>query len=203
SIFAHSVPDFEAVAQKISEAKPDAIEVNISCPNVSNEGRMFACSSADSSSVTARVKDMAGRTPIFVKLSPNVSDIVSIAKSVEDSGADGIIAINTVSGMIIDAYARKPVLTNKFGGVSGPAIKPVALKAVYEISRAVQIPIIGTGGVTTGIDAAEMLMAGAAAVGIGTALSYPGRSFGAIAKELESFMAEMGYSGVKQLRLDE
>lgn len=203
SIFAHSLQDFEAVAQKISLAKPDAIEVNISCPNVSNEGRMFACSTADAASVTVRVKEAVGKIPILVKLSPNVTDIVSVAKSVEDAGADGIVAINTVSGMIIDAYARKPVLTNKFGGVSGPAIKPVALKAVYEISRAVRIPVIGTGGVTTGIDAAEMLLAGASAVGIGTALSFPGRTFGAIVSELESFMSENGYSSIKQLKLDE
>ena len=202
SIFAHSIEDFVAVSKIVLEAKPDALELNISCPNVHKEGKMFACSAADASDVTSKVVEISN-VPVFVKLTPNVTDIVSIAKSVEKAGADGICAINTVSGMLIDAKARMPILSNKFGGVSGKALKPIALKAVYEISRAVEIPIIGTGGIMTGIDAAEMLMAGATAVGVGSALSYRDKAFASIVSELQGFMAENGYSKISELKLIE
>ncbi|MBM3229831.1 dihydroorotate dehydrogenase, partial [Candidatus Parvarchaeota archaeon] len=200
SIFGNTMEDFASVAKIVLEAKPDAIEANISCPNVHKEGEMFACSAASASKVTGMVKEAAGKAPVLVKLSPNVTSIVQIAKSVEDAGADGIIAINTVSGMLVDAHARRPILSNKFGGISGKAIKPVALKAVYEISRAVQIPVIGVGGVFSGLDAAEMLMCGASAVGVGTALSYRENAFASINSELAQFMSQNGYSKIRELK---
>ncbi len=142
------------------------------------------------------------RIPISVKLAPNVPDIARIARAVVEAGADAITAVNTMPGMVIDAVSGRPVLSNKVGGVSGPALKPIALRAVYEIAQAAAgVPIIGTGGVTTGQDAAEMLMAGATVVGVGSAVWYRGvAAFGQINAELAAFMAEHGYPSVASLR---
>jgi dihydroorotate dehydrogenase (NAD+) catalytic subunit len=139
--------------------------------------------------------------PISVKLAPNVPDIARIARAVVEAGADSITAVNTMPGMVIDAASGRPVLSNKVGGVSGPALKPIALRAVYEIAHAVQVPIIGTGGVNTGVDAAEMLMAGATVVGVGSAVWYRGvDAFGQINAELAAFMAQHGHPSVASLR---
>ena len=202
SVFARSIEEFAGVAQIVMEAKPDAIELNMSCPNVGSEGRMFACVSGDAAKVVEAVKDVC-KAPVFAKLTPNVTDIVEVAKAVEGAGANGIVAINTMPGMLIDAKARKPILTNKEGGLSGAALKPIALRAVYSVSRAVEIPIIGTGGVLSGMDAVEMLMVGASAVGVGSAISYRKNAFGAIRGELAVFMRENGYSKISELKLDE
>ncbi len=201
SIVGKKVEDYAEVARRISAAKPAMIEANISCPNVLREGKMFAASEQDAAEVTRAVK-AATRIPVSMKISPNVTDIASIAKACEAAGADSITAINTVSGMIIDPVARKPVLTNKIGGMSGPAIKPVALRCVYQISKAVGIPIIGTGGISTGKDAAEMLMAGATAVGVGTAC-YEGGTFTRLNSELKDFMKRYKYSKLGELKLEE
>jgi len=136
-----------------------------------------------------------------VKLTPNVADIVSIAKAVEGAGADAINAINTVGpGMAINIELKKPVLSNRFGGMSGAAIRPIAVRCVYQIREAVKIPIIGTGGVSTGRDAVEMMMAGACAVGVGTAVMERDIDvFSLIAKEIKDFMEEGGYSRIKEL----
>ena len=140
-----------------------------------------------------------------MKLSPDVPNIGEIAKACVEQGADCITAINTVGGMCIDAHARKPVLHNRFGGISGPSIKPVALKSVYLIRKAVgdKVPVIGTGGVSKGIDAIEMIMAGATAVGVGTAVGIRKNAFREIASEMEIFMKENGYSKLSQLKLEE
>ena len=224
SIFAGTVAEFGEVAAIVAQAKPDLIEVNISCPNVGDEfGTPFAGLPESAAAVTESVKraldgsqglarsahsgvlrkDRPERTehiPISVKLAPNVPDIARIAAAVVEAGADAITAVNTVPGMVIDAESGRPVLSNSVGGVSGPALKPIALRCVYEISRAVRVPIIGTGGVTTGRDAAEMLMAGASLVGVGSAVWYRGvDALTEINAELAAFMELHGYESVAAL----
>jgi dihydroorotate dehydrogenase (NAD+) catalytic subunit len=201
SIFAGTVAEFGEVARIISTARPHLIEVNISCPNVADEfGTPFAATCESASAVTTAVR-AATTLPIAVKLAPNVPDIARIAAAVVEAGADAITAVNTMPGMIIDATAGRPTLSNRVGGVSGAALKPVALRAVYEISRHLHVPIIGTGGVNSGRDAAEMLMAGATAVGVGSAVWYRGvDALGVIASELEAFMEEEGYRTLSDLR---
>ncbi len=201
SIFASSVEQFGQVAAIISQAQPDLIEVNISCPNVADEfGTPFAGSMESAAAVTEKVK-LSTNIPVCVKLAPNVPSIARIAVAVVTAGADAITAINTMPGMIIDARAGIPVLSNRMGGISGAALKPVALRCVAEIRQAVDVPIIGTGGIMTGLDAAEMLMAGATLVGIGSAVWYRGPdAFGAINSELAEFMVNEGYPDLKSLR---
>lgn len=178
SIFAGTVEEFGEVAATVAAAAPAFIEVNISCPNVGSEfGEPFAGNPGSATAVTRSVKDAVAGTdiPVIVKLAPNVPSIARIARSVVDAGADAICAINTMPGLLIDAESGQPLLANRSGGLSGPALKPVALKCVYDIYRTCpEVPIIGTGGVTTGIDAIEMMMAGATAVGVGSAIYYRG-----------------------------
>jgi dihydroorotate dehydrogenase (NAD+) catalytic subunit len=202
SIFAETVDGFGEVARKIAEAEPDFIELNISCPNVSDEfGRPFACDAGDAARITATVKEITS-IPIIVKLSPNVTDISAIAASVEQAGADAIAAINTLGpGMVIDIHSGQPILANKVGGVSGPAIRPIAVRCVYDIYRTVEIPIIGIGGVSDGRDALEMIMAGATAVGIGSAVRYRGPEvFETILDEMRAFVVEGRYTSVDEVR---
>jgi len=203
SIFADTVEHFARVAAHIVRARPDLIEVNISCPNVHAEfGTPFSADPGAAAEVTAAVQEaVAGAAPVLVKLSPNVADIGAIARAVQAAGADGITAINTLAGMVIDVHARLPVLANRTGGLSGPAIRPLAVRCVYEIFRAVNLPIIGTGGVTSGRDAVEMIMAGATAVGIGSAVYGEGPEvFSRIRDEMATLMAELGAESVEQLR---
>jgi dihydroorotate dehydrogenase (NAD+) catalytic subunit len=201
SIFGGLVEEFAQVAQIVDAAHPDLIEVNISCPNVGDEfGTPFAGTAGSAAAVTAAVKQVV-RCPIAVKLAPNVPDIARIAAAVEEAGADAITAINTMPGMVIDATSGRPLLSNRVGGISGPALKPVALRCVYEIFQAVSIPIIGTGGVSSGQDAAEMLMAGASLVGIGSAVYYRGVSaFRQIGDELADFMAQHQLPSIDAMR---
>jgi len=202
SVFAETVEGFAEVARKVGEARPDFIELNISCPNVSAEfGRPFASDAADAAWITAAVKEVTS-IPIIVKLSPNVIDIAAIASSVEQAGADAIAAINTVGpGMIIDIYSGQPILANKVGGISGPAIRPIAVRCVYDIYQAMKVPIIGIGGVSEARDALEMVMAGATAVGVGSAVHYRGvEVFQAILDEMRAFMREEGYASLYELR---
>jgi dihydroorotate dehydrogenase (NAD+) catalytic subunit len=200
SIFGTTIEDYTQLTQRLHESPIDLLEVNISCPNVHDElARPFAASCASAAAVTQAVKRVA-HVPVIVKLSPNVTDIAEIARAVEDAGADAIAAINTVAGMVIDVRAARPVLANREGGLSGPAIKPVAVRCIYECYRAVKIPILGIGGVSCGEDAAELLLAGAAAVGVGTVVHQRGvDALGQIGQELMQFMAEEGYSQVAQL----
>jgi len=202
SVFGETAEAFGDVVRTLEAAAPDLYEVNISCPNVAAEfGRPFAADPAEAARVTAIVR-AATRRPLIVKLSPNVSDIVAVGRAVVDAGADAINAINTVGpGMAIDIRARAPVLANKAGGLSGPAIKPVAVRCVYELSRALPVPIIGTGGVSSGEDAVEMIMAGATAVGVGSAFQYRGLDVpAALAEEMAAFMREQGFTGVAEMR---
>ncbi len=202
SIFAGTAAEFGDVARVIAGAHPHCIEVNISCPNVADEfGTPFAATCESAAAVTEAVKRAAGDIPISIKLAPNVPNIGRIAAAIVEAGADAITAINTMPGMLIDAEAGRPVLSNRMGGVSGPALKPIALRCVYEIARAVRVPIIGAGGVTTGRDAAEMLMAGATAVGVGSAVWMRGvEALGDIAAELAAFMAQEGYATLDVMR---
>ena len=200
NIFASTVKEFGASAKRISEAKPDLIEVNVSCPNVDDEfGKPFSCDPNLAAHVAREVKQNTN-IPILIKLSPNVSNISAIAQAVEAAGADGITLINTVGGMVIDVESATPVLSNKVGGWSGAAIKPVAVKAIYECYRAVKIPILGMGGVMTGKDAVELLMAGAVAIGIGTVIFYRGMdAFTLITQEIMEFMKSHHYRSIKEI----
>ncbi|MCS7286449.1 MAG: dihydroorotate dehydrogenase [Anaerolineae bacterium] len=201
SIFGSTIEEFARTAHIISSASPDFIEVNISCPNVEEEfGRPFAADPEAAAKVTRAVKAVTS-IPVIVKLSPNVTDIAEVACAVEEAGADAICAINTVAGMLIDVYAGRPILANRTGGLSGPAIKPIALRCVYEITQNVKIPVIGTGGVTTGKDALEMIMAGATAVGVGSAVYYRGlQAFNLIQEELADLMQKLGYRSIEEVR---
>ncbi|RME49552.1 MAG: dihydroorotate dehydrogenase [Chloroflexi bacterium] len=201
SIFGGTVEEFGQVAEIIATAEPDLIEVNISCPNVASEfGEPFSSSCASAVAVTQAVK-AATDIPIAVKLAPNVPDIAQIARGVVEAGADAITAINTMPGMVIDIESGQPVLANKVGGISGPALKPIAVRCVYEIAQAVDVPIIGTGGVNTGADAIEMIMAGATAVGIGSAVYYRGvEAFGQILQEMRVWLSEHGYGHLNDVR---
>ena len=196
--------DYAAIAAEVALMGPDIVELNISCPNVEDElGKPMACSVAKSSEVTKLVRKVlnengAGKIPLIVKLSPNVENIVSIAKSVLEAGADGITAVNSVGpGMAIDIDFAQPILANKVGALTGPAIKPLAIKYVYDIYRATKTPIIGTGGISTGRDAIEMMMAGATLVGVGSAVWLRGQDvFGKIVNEMNEWCDA---NGVKKL----
>ncbi len=164
-----SVEDYAYTCQKLdSEDQIGWFEVNISCPNVHGGGLAFGTSAKNAAEVTKAVKKVTTK-PVFIKLSPNVTDITEIAKACESEGADGVSLINTLLGMRIDLKTKKPILANKMGGFSGPAIKPVALRMVYQVYDAVKIPIIGMGGISTAEDVIEMMLAGTTAVQVGAA----------------------------------
>lgn len=201
SIFAGTEAEFGKVAALVAEAGPALIEVNISCPNVHDDfGLPFAASAKSAAGVTQAVKAVVAGIPISIKLAPNVPDIGRIAQAAVEAGADLITAINTMPGMVIDAEAAQPVLHNRIGGISGPALKPIALKCVAEIAQHVDVPIIGTGGVLTGRDAVEMLMVGATAVGVGSAFWYRGPdAFRLICEEMQAYMMEKEIQRVSDL----
>jgi len=202
SIFANTIYDFGVIARYIGEAGPDLIEVNISCPNIDARfEQMFASSPYVSAQVTRRVKDNT-EIPVIVKLSPNVEDIAKVAREVEAAGADAITAINSVGpGLVLDIETGRPVLANRWGGVSGPAIRPIAVKCVRDVCKAVKIPVIGTGGVTDARDAIEMILVGATAVGIGSAVNYRGMSvFGEVACGMAEYMQRHGYTRLEDFR---
>ena len=200
SIFGYKTKDFGSVAKKMAKLKPAMIEVDISCPHI-DYGRLICQDANLSAEITKVVKQNAGKIPVSIKLSPNTNDIVEIAKAVEKAGADAITAINAYPGMVIDIDAKKPVLANKIGGISGPSLKPIALRCVYQIYKAVKIPIIGTGGITTGRDALEFIMAGATAVGIGTAVYYRGNDvFKKVCKEMQTWMKKNKVKSLDKIR---
>lgn len=168
NVSGHSAEEYVAVVERLeSESAVSAYELNISCPNVDAGGMTFGTNCAAAASVTAACRAVTKRT-LIVKLTPNVTNIAEIARSVEAEGADAVSLINTLLGMAIDAETRRPKLARVVGGLSGPAIKPVALRMVWEVARAVQIPVVGMGGIATGVDAVEFLLAGATAVAVGT-----------------------------------
>ena len=169
NIYGKSIEEYAELAARLDDIKEIAgIEVNISCPNVKAGGMAFGVDPESTSRVVTAVRNKTSR-PLIVKLSPNVTDITEIAKTAEEAGADSVSLINTITGMAIDIETRRPKLANITGGLSGPAIKPIALRMVWEVAQKVKIPVIGIGGITTAEDALEFLVAGAAAVQIGTA----------------------------------
>ena len=198
NIAGESMEDYEAVAEKLNVEGIDLIELNISCPNVSDGGLAFGTNPKTVEEITSRVKKKTEK-PLIVKLSPNVTDITEIARAAESAGADALSLINTLMGMRIDAHTRRPVLSRGSGGLSGPAVKPVALHMVSAVSRAVKLPILGMGGIMTGRDAAEFLIAGASAVAIGTAAFADPAAPTRILKELREFMEEEGVDDVNSL----
>jgi len=204
NIIANTVENYGKTAQEIVALKPDFLEVNISCPNVEDEfGKPFACSVRDASAVTKAVKAVSGKIPVFIKLSPNVDDIGSIASACAEAGADGFTVINTLGpGMAIDLRSRLPILANKVGGMSGPAIKPIAVRCIADVYRATggKKPIIGTGGIMTGEDAIEFLLAGATLIGIGTAVSYRGGEvFRLVCEEMAAWCDAEGVKKISEL----
>ncbi|WP_041737539.1 dihydroorotate dehydrogenase [Desulfurobacterium thermolithotrophum] len=199
NIYGSTIEEYMAVAKELKGAPGvDAVELNISCPNVKKGGLAFGVDPVEAAKLTEAVKKSTDK-PVIVKLSPNVTDIVEIAKSVESAGADALSAINTLLGMAIDIYKRKPRIKNKFGGLSGPAIKPVAVRMVYQVSKAVKIPVIGIGGISTWEDAVEFFLAGASAIQVGTANFFNPKAVEEIVKGLEDYLKEMGYSHISEL----
>ena len=197
SIAGSSVEEYVRLAQRL-RGKPGLtmLEVNISCPNVEDRGKVFACDARSAADVVEAVRRVSS-VPVFAKLSPDVTDIVAIARSVVDAGADGLSMINTLLGMAIDTTTMRPVLAGVTGGLSGPAIRPVAVRCVWQVHQAMpEVPILGMGGIRTGVDALEFLLAGASAVSVGTAVFGDPMAPVRIIDELRAALAERGITSV-------
>ncbi|MFH1257126.1 MAG: dihydroorotate dehydrogenase [Candidatus Diapherotrites archaeon] len=202
SVFGGSLEEFVEVTENVAQRNPAMIEMNISCPNTKEHGMLFGVEPESAAAVVSAVKNAAGKIPVMAKLTPNTHKFVAVGKACVEAGADALCAINTVGpGMAINIDAEKPVLAFKTGGLSGPAIKPIAVRCVYQLYKEVQVPILGLGGVTYGKDAIEMVMAGATAVGIGTGVYYRGIGvFKEVADEMRQWMEQHGYKSLKDLR---
>lgn len=190
--------DYCAMAERLSDEAVDLIELNISCPNVKQGGVAFGATCAGVEDITGQVRKYC-KKPLMVKLSPNVADIGEIAAAAESAGADVLSLINTLLGMRIDIRSRRPILHNNTGGLSGPAVFPVAVRMVWQAARRVSIPIVGLGGISTWQDAVEMLLAGASALQIGTVLFRDPAAPVSILKGLEAYLDQNGYASVKEL----
>jgi dihydroorotate dehydrogenase (NAD+) catalytic subunit len=202
SIFADTIYEFGTITRFISEAEPDILEVNVSCPNLDDRyQQMFAADPYVSAQVTRQVRRHTD-IPVLVKLSPNVTDISEIAEAVVEAGADGITAINSVGpGLILNVETRRPALAHGTGGMSGPPIRPIAVRCVRDICKTVDVPVVATGGVTMGRDVVEMLLVGATAVSIGSAVRYRGiEVFHKVCEELKDYMARHGHEDLASLR---
>ena len=195
---AGSVEEFGMMAKKLYVDGVDAIEVNISCPNVKAEGLAFGTDPEVAAEVTREVKASTSK-PVIVKLSPNVTDIVKIAKAVEEAGADALALINTLTGMVIDTRTWKPLLGNITGGMSGPALKPIAVRMVWQVAKAVKIPILGLGGISTAEDAVEFLLAGATAVAIGAENFVHPDAVVQVAAGIDKYLESRGLNHVSEL----
>ena len=199
NISGFSVEEYVECAKAMDkQSQVGIIEVNVSCPNVHNGGMAYGVLPESAAEVTRAVKAVTTK-PVYIKLSPNVTDIVSIAKACEEAGADGLSLINTLLGMRIDINRRKPVIANKMGGFSGPAIFPVAVRMVYQVAKAVSIPVIGMGGVSSARDVIEMMMAGATAVQIGAANLVNPYACKEIIEELPAVMEELGIERLEDI----
>ncbi|MCF8104576.1 MAG: dihydroorotate dehydrogenase [Desulfohalobiaceae bacterium] len=201
NLYARESEEFgELAAVLADQEKVAGLEVNVSCPNVRAGGVQFGQDPALVGEVTRKVKDRAGSKPVMVKLSPNVTDITVLARAAEENGADLLSLINTLSGMAVDIRTRRPCLANTTGGLSGPAIKPVALKMVHAVCRAVKIPVIGLGGITTAEDILEYLLVGARAVQVGSGnFQSPDKSF-QLVRDLENLTGELGIASWEEYR---
>jgi dihydroorotate dehydrogenase (NAD+) catalytic subunit len=190
---------FARVASSVEKFGADAVELNVSCPHVKQMGAQIGQDYDLLREVVKKVKS-AVSIPVLVKLTPNVTDIVEEGKAAERGGADALVAINTVKAMVIDVNAFKPILTNRFGGLSGPAVKPVALRCVYELFENVDIPVVGVGGIVDWRDAVEFFLAGAMCVQIGTAIAYQGlKTFEEINKGLVDYLESNNYRKVDEI----
>jgi len=199
NIYGNSLEEYGELAARLDKIPEVAgVEVNISCPNVKLGGIVFGTDPRAASEVVGLVRD-ATIKPVIVKLSPNVTDIVEMARACEDAGADALSLINTLTGMAVDLQKRRPVLANVTGGLSGPAIKPVALRMVWQVARAVKVPVIGIGGITSAIDALEFIMAGATAIQVGTASFLDPSASQTIARDMERYLAENGIASIKEM----
>jgi len=199
SVYGRDAGEYAAVAKRMASYGVLAVELNLSCPHAKGLGTEIAQDPEAVEEITRAVKRSV-RVPVFSKLSPNVADIASFAEAARRGGADGVTAINTVKSMAISADLKMPILKNTYGGLSGPAIKPVGLRCVYEIRESVDLPILGVGGIETGRDAIEYLMAGASAVQIGTAIVRRGIDvFSQVCREMAAWMDENGYAKIADL----
>jgi dihydroorotate dehydrogenase (NAD+) catalytic subunit len=198
SIFGGNVVEFMEVAEGLLIGKPDAFELNVSCPHSEGYGVAVGSNPCLVEAITAAVKDIVN-VPVWVKLTPNVSDITSIGTAAESGGADAVVAINTLKGMAIDIESGYPILGNRSGGLSGKAVKPVAVKCIYDLYATLKIPVIGVGGVSCWQDAVEMMMAGAAAVQVGSAAYERIDIFSEINTGIKAFLQRKSYSDVKKL----
>ncbi|MBP7176011.1 MAG: dihydroorotate dehydrogenase [Thermoclostridium sp.] len=198
NVAGNTIEEYCRMAEILSEADIDAIELNVSCPNVKEGCILFGSTPKGISQVTAAVRKVC-KKPLIVKLTPNVTDIAQNAIAAEEAGADSVSLINTLLGMAIDIDKRKPILANIMGGLSGPAVKPVAVRMVYQVANAVKIPIIGMGGISNGNDAIEFLLAGAAAVMVGTAGFVNPGVWVETAEGIEAYMNKYGFDKVSEL----
>jgi dihydroorotate dehydrogenase (NAD+) catalytic subunit len=199
SIYSFSSEDFAEAARVAVEAGADAIELNVSCPHVEKTGAEIGQSPQLVAEIVKRVKEKVDK-PVFAKLTPNVANIAEVAKAATEAGADAITAINTVKAMAIDVETARPILANKIGGLSGTAIKPIAVRCVYEVYREVDVPVIGCGGISTWRDAVEFMLAGASAVQIGTAIAFNGLDvFKSVTKGVDAYLKERGFRSVKKI----
>lgn len=193
NIFGEELEEYAEVASILSgEEGVHAVEINISCPNVKKGGIVFGTDPSEAARVVEAVKKSAGRLPVITKLSPNVTDIKTMARAVEAAGTDAISLINTLTGMVVDVDRRRAVLATGTGGLSGPAIRPVAVRMVWEAARAVKVPVIGMGGIVTARDALEFIIAGATAVQVGTASFITPDSAARVAEGIEEYVRERG-----------
>lgn len=198
NIAGNTIEEYCEMARILSDVDIDAIELNVSCPNVKAGCVAFGNTASGISEITSQVKKYC-RKPLIVKLTPNVSSIAEIAAAAEEAGADALSLINTLLGMVIDIETRRPVLANNTGGLSGPAVKPVAVRMVYEVSQAVKVPVIGMGGISNGNDAIEFMLAGATAVMVGTAgLIYPDACI-KVCEGIEQYMKKNNLKSISEI----
>ena len=199
SAFGFSVEEFAEAARILVKGGADALELNVSCPHVMKTGSEIGQSPSLVSEVVRKVKSAVAE-PVFVKLTPNVTDIVEVAGAAVEAGADAVVAINTVRAMAIDIETAYPILANKIGGLSGPALKPIAVRCVYEIYEAIDVPVIGCGGIATWQNAVEFMLAGASAVQIGTAIASQGLGvFRSVSKGVDAYVRDKGFRSVKEI----
>ena len=198
NVCGRTTEDYCEVVDRLAEQPVDMLEINISCPNVKHGGIAFGQDPKAVEAITKAVKERA-KQPIIMKLSPNVTDIAEMARAAEAGGADVISLINTITGMKIDVNRRKFVLANKTGGMSGPAVKPVALRMVYQVAQAVKVPVIGMGGISTAEDALEFILAGATAVSVGTANFADPQATVKIIEGIEAYMKAQGVADIHEL----
>ena len=190
--------DYCRIAERLSDSDVDMIELNISCPNVKEGGAQFGTSPESVEKITAAVRPFC-KKPLIIKLSPNVADIAEVARAAESAGADAVSLINTLTGMRIDIESRRPIIKNVTGGMSGPAIKPIAVRMVNEVATAVKIPIIGMGGIATWEDAIEFILAGATAVSVGTANFFNPKATEEIVEGIEKYMERHNCEDINEL----